>query len=546
MHPTFRRLSLVCALLAAAACTDTAEPDATAQRCDLALDSAVSAWEDVGFDGVVAVVGGERTCSAGYGAADHDNMTPNTSDTVFSIGSVTKSITAAAILDLIADGVVSADTRAGEVVAELAGPIADATIEQLLLHTSGLSGSLGRDEESLGREAAVDALALLDVNEPGVFAYSNAGYITLALIIDELTSGFRDHLVENVMLTAEGDPLGSFWYGEPAPRGPRAVGVLEDGSAGASGGGEGPHWSLDGAGGIAMTAPDLAEWARALFTGTIPGLDTALLEELRLEQDDGSVEIPGWVVLPETFGEPVYGSSGGGSSIGHEAVVAWLPERGQAIAVITNSADVSAENLLGELLPAWIAGDPLPRPASAGEAELAGFEGRWSVPELGEFSVVADSGNLTVTGAEPAVWPILFPLPDPAAAAKHQADVLDVLAGATSEGATERESLESELGAIESIEVVGTVWVDIEYRTFVELIGQDGTKTAAWVALEGNRSIAALELGTDGPRIRHAPDGEGRSAPVDPVGREAGLGLALTPQGLDIIHPNGPTPARPA
>ena len=68
---------------------------------------------------------------------------------MFAIGSVTKAFTAAAVLDLVAAGELALDDRAGDLVPGLRGPAADATVEQLLLHTSGLTGSHGEDHEPL-------------------------------------------------------------------------------------------------------------------------------------------------------------------------------------------------------------------------------------------------------------------------------------------------------------------------------------------------------------------------------------------------------------
>lgn len=178
------------AALVGAACSskDSGGDADSVSPCDPAMEDAFAAWGQAGFSGSIAISsGGEFGCLAAYGVADRAADTPNTVDTVFSIGSVTKAFTAAAVLDLIDQGKLSLDARAGDVVDGLGGPAADATVQQLLLHTSGLTGSHGQDYVPLVREAAVVAISGLDlVFEPGSdFLYSNSGYTLLALIVEE-------------------------------------------------------------------------------------------------------------------------------------------------------------------------------------------------------------------------------------------------------------------------------------------------------------------------------------------------------------------------
>src|SRR5690606_9337117 len=122
-----------------------------------------------------------------------------------------------------------------------------------------------------------------------------------------------------------GEAAGGFWDGEPAAPGPRAVGHLDDGSAGRRGDFAGPHWALSGNGDLAMSMPALAEWVRAHPPRKAGG------------------RVPGWAALDESaYGEPVLAAAGGGGDIGHEAVVAWLPRSGRVIAVATNTPAVTA------------------------------------------------------------------------------------------------------------------------------------------------------------------------------------------------------------
>ncbi len=539
--------ALSLALLLAACSTDVDGPGGEASVCDPATDAVFRAWERAGFDGSIAIIGPDLTCVGAYGVADPATGRANTPDTVFSIGSITKAVTAAAITDLVADGALTLETTAGEVLSGLDGPVADATIDQLLLHTSGIDGAIGRDDDTITAAEAIDRLGGLDrLTDAGTeFNYSNAGYVTLALVVDELTDGYRNHVVAEVLRSADDEPVGAFWYGDPAPEGPRAVGEQDDGEPGHAGGGSSDRWVLDGAGGVAMTPADLARWTRDLMTGALPDLDVdeARLAGLVFDRGDGTVEAPGWVFIPEAFGERLWGTSGGGGGVGHEMTVGWLPERRLAIAIASNSGDVRADTLLQAILPAIVADEPLPRPATSetapDRADIEALAGRWELDGLGGFEVVDDGDAVLVAAADPATFALLFPIPDPDEAADHEARTLEVVDGGTTEGAAERARLEADFGPIAGIEVLGTAWIDIEYRTYLSVAFEGGDEVPIWLALDETGSIAAAELGSTSPTLRHVAADDGGFAPLDPAAADAGLGLRLVEGGLEVAHPGG-------
>ena len=144
-----------------------------------------------------------------YGLAHRGFEIPNQVDTRFAIASGTKSLTALAVVCLIEDGLLGLSTAARSVLGEDLPLIDDAvTIEHLLSHRSGIGDYL--DEEvwldlseypipvSVHKLARTeDYLAVLEGHPtkfaPGErFAYSNGGYVVLALIA-ERASGVPFH-----------------------------------------------------------------------------------------------------------------------------------------------------------------------------------------------------------------------------------------------------------------------------------------------------------------------------------------------------------------
>ncbi|MEM7340286.1 MAG: serine hydrolase domain-containing protein [Actinomycetota bacterium] len=544
---SFRALGAVgvALLLVATACTadiDTAAPSDQG-ACDPSIAAALSGWEAIGFSGTVAFLGGDRECIGAYGSADPASAEPMTVGTTFSIGSVTKSVTAAAIGRLVANGELAYDDRAGDVVPGLGGPAGEATIEQLLLYTAGLTGSHGRDHDPLARNDAIAALSGLDIAHPAGedFLYSNAGYATLALVVDAVTGDYRRFVADEVL-----QGTGGFWAGEPAAPEPRAVGIDSAGDVGFDGDFDGPHWALDGAGGVAMTAPELAAWTQALFTTDLggPGGAEALMARA-YDQGDGTAEVPGWVRLDAAiFGEPLLGSTGGGSSVGHEVTVAWLPESERVFVIASNAPDVPAEQLLQALIGDLVAGraPSAPEVGGAVPADVAEqVAGAWHLADsdsdseseaVGLVEIVVGEDGLVVTAWDGRAIDAVLPIPDRAAARAHADLVLAVAGGSTEEGRRERELLEEAYGPIVAITETGTWFADIEYRTYLDVAFADGSNLAMWIALDDAGGVAAAEIQTPPPSIRYLLRDDGTFAPIDVASGAVDLHLRVDDTGL--------------
>jgi CubicO group peptidase (beta-lactamase class C family) len=535
--------------------------DEASPACDPGLDEAFRAWADAGFSGSIAISNGdEPECLAAYGQADEATGTRNTVDTVFSIGSVSKAFAAAAVLDLVDAGELSLSDRAGDVVDGLSGPAAGVTVEQLLLHTSGLTGSHGQDHEPLGHDEAVTAIGRLELAfDPGSdFLYSNAGYTLLALIV-EAASGqsYRDYLASEILPLPGGGRAGGFWDGEPAAPGPRAVGYLDDGPTDRPtdqmGDFEGPHWALAGNGDLAMTMAYLASWTRALFAGQVVGPRAVeLLGSLRFDQGDGTAEAPGWVALDaSTVGEPALAVAGGGGDIGHDVVVAWLPGSERTIAMASNTPDVTAEDLLQAVGPALAAGEALPTPdvlEDVDPAEAAAVAGTYRMETGGSFDVVAGDGRLAVSARGADAVAALFPLPadvPPADVAAHEHDVMALLAGETQAGREERAAVESDVGPIGAVELAGTVDEDGELRTYVTVRPADPGERPVllWYTLDDQGGVGAAEIRTRPPTLLlgRTPDGY---RPDDPTGTGPDVTVTFDRHHMTIAGPSGTTTAR--
>lgn len=128
------------------------------------------------------------------GLADRTSGVENTPQTLFSIASVGKMVTAEAIDGLVQRGMLSLGTPVSRILPELATGFPDGvTIDALLRHRSGLNVAYAPSDEAL--EALADSHDLyslyvelgLSSDGPAGFRYNNANFVLLGEIVARLT-----------------------------------------------------------------------------------------------------------------------------------------------------------------------------------------------------------------------------------------------------------------------------------------------------------------------------------------------------------------------
>jgi D-alanyl-D-alanine carboxypeptidase len=178
------------------------------------IDARVKQYADAGlFTGVVLVAKGDSIVyQKAFGLADRTFKVPNTTSTRFQIASVSKPITAAAILLMAERGKLSLDDPVSKWVPDF--PNGDRiTIEELITHYSGLADTTtdpdySSDWSRMPQTPAsmVARLAKKPLRaEPGKeYRYSNSNYHLLALIIEKVSGEpYGDFLAANIF-----QPLG--------------------------------------------------------------------------------------------------------------------------------------------------------------------------------------------------------------------------------------------------------------------------------------------------------------------------------------------------
>jgi CubicO group peptidase (beta-lactamase class C family) len=321
------------------------------------------------------VVDGDLAYAKGFGVADLGTRAPVDADTVFRIGSITKTFTSLAILRLRDAGKLSLDDPAARYLPELGAlryPTRDAppiTIRHLLTHTSGLP-RLGNfsyaqsDHDVTEREvlAGLDRVTLQ--TPPGTaFSYSNFGVGLLGPLVRRVTGmRYRDYVSTQILA-----PLGmrsTVWAEGDVPAGRLASGY----APGPGGLTKVAHWRLgdsEAAGGLYSSLRDMSRYAAFQLAAYPPRDDpeagplrrSSVREAhaaargigLQVQPHEPSAEHP-YLVAAKASGvglawhsyqdceiEEVVWHNGG--TEGYAAVIHLLPLRGVALIVLANSRD---------------------------------------------------------------------------------------------------------------------------------------------------------------------------------------------------------------
>ncbi len=186
--------------------------------------------------------GGETLFEHCAGLADRAAGVPVTPATRFALASFTKMFTAVAVVDLVSAGSLSFETPVVEVLPADRRPstlLPEVTVHHLLSHTSGIAdyceeeedspfyvedyGSLWVDRPCYSIERPADFLPLFGdlppYRPPGEqYQYSNAGYIVLGLVVEQVTGRpFTEVVQERVFDRAGMVGSGFFRFDEPVP-----------------------------------------------------------------------------------------------------------------------------------------------------------------------------------------------------------------------------------------------------------------------------------------------------------------------------------------
>lgn len=355
---------------------------------------------------------GSRRVMRAWGLAELEHRVPAKPDTIYEAGSIAKQFTAAAILLLADDGLLTLDDDVRRWLPELPDYGHTITIRHLLNHTSGLRDwgvmvaleGWPRGTRAMEQSQVLEVVARQGVLnfEPGSeWLYSNSGYTLAAIIVarasnQSLAEFTRDRLFVPLGMTRTGwrDDFSAVVPGR-APAYTVSGGIYRLAM---------PFENAHGNGGLLTTVGDLLIWNRALTSGHA-GLSQRLVEAGTAAGRSTHYGLG----LVRAVHEGQTEISHPGNTGGYRSWLARYPERGLSIALLCNAADASPETLGRQVASLFLPDQP-EQPSYVPTAPVP--EGLFVSTRTGEalgLQITPDGpalnpGNRLLAPVAPGIW----------------------------------------------------------------------------------------------------------------------------------------------
>ena len=305
------------------------------------------------------VLDGEPRWSEGFGMTDLENLSPATSSTLFRLGSISKPISATAVLQLWERGKLDLDAPVQKYCPEFPQKEWPITTRQLLGHLGGIrhyspDGKGDVPEDSARHFSSMKESLQLFANDPLVakpgtkFSYSTYGYTLIGCVFEGAASEkFKDYLRRNVFgpagmeQTRDDDyfaviPHRTRWYHKDKSGIVRNAGVLDS------------SYKIPG-GGIISSADDMAKFEAAVLTDKFIKRSTRDLMWTSLKTTDGKETGYGlgWGIV-DKLGLHIFAHTGGQQ--GTSTAFALVPSRNAGVVLLCNMDNVDVDKLLTQIL----------------------------------------------------------------------------------------------------------------------------------------------------------------------------------------------------
>ena len=356
----------------------------------------------------IAVARGKRTILLkGYGHSNLELETSTTPETLYHIDSITKNLTAAAVVQLAEQHKLNLDDPVEKYVPEIHAVAFAATVRSLMSHTSGIPDFTQLGSKSENIEAVDftqrDFLTMIHGEKPlfppaQLWRYDNSGFYLLGIIIEKVTGEtYADYMLSHIF-----KPLGmeSTRYCDARPIVKnRAAGYVR--SKGQLVNAAPMTWNTPfSAGGLCSTVSDLITWQVALNEGRIVSPAALTLMRTPTVLSDGiAVDYGLGTRRGDLQGHRIFGHTGSGG--GFNNVLEYYPDDDLTIVVLTNSeSSVTALGIAGRIARTVLSIKPAPvseRPLS--EADITRFSGTYDSAE-GTAVLFGDQGRIGVKFAE--------------------------------------------------------------------------------------------------------------------------------------------------
>ncbi|MGO4817087.1 serine hydrolase domain-containing protein [Flavobacterium sp. W22_SRS_FP1] len=297
-----------------------------------------------------------------FGYADRKGHKKNTEKSIFSIASLSKSLTAVGIMKLVEDGKLTLETPVSTYFPNFMPDYSkDITIQHLLNNSSGMEANIGRTDDNgnglMPEETAITFDEVLEKFkdsklkfEPGKgYDYNNFGYLLLANIIEKVSGqSYADFMEQAVFKPAgmKNTTIASFKSINQKAQRYLGLGMTEFIKFNSP---FHPSW-LMGAADMNSTTNDLFKFMQALDNGILlkPASVNKIYTATQAMGVNEMLSGLGWVIDHKGDEKWIYNN---GLLPGYASVMGSLPEKNSKIIILSNATSVNpvADEFQGEV-----------------------------------------------------------------------------------------------------------------------------------------------------------------------------------------------------
>jgi len=341
---------------------------------------------------------GETIFAESYGSADIERKVPATAETVYHFDSITKNITAAAVMSLSQEGKLRLDDKVGDYVAAFRS--SEVRVRELLNHSSGIKSytSIPEFEKEQGADLGPEAIIKLMQSAPPDFApgaswrYNNSGFYLLGLVIEKAsgmkydeylaTKFFRPLKMSAIVSSGVNPHVEKLAQGYKLKHGKPV-------------GGEAISWTPVFSGGaVCGTVGDLLTWETALESGRVVSMSSVgTMRKPTVLSDGTTIDYGFGTRLGTIEGRNCYGHTGSGG--GFSNVLLSLPDDHLTVVILKNTEVAMASTTIAARIVRAILGLPEPvlKDLALSNEELSHFAGTFDSDD-GTIEAVARGSQL--------------------------------------------------------------------------------------------------------------------------------------------------------
>jgi CubicO group peptidase (beta-lactamase class C family) len=353
--------------------------------------------------GIILLRNGQILYRGGVGLANLEHQIPIDADMPFRLASLTKPLTATAILLLEEQGQLKLTDPITRFLPDFPTGKTPITLEHLVTHTSGIQNYTQLPEWWAVHRQDLNPSELIDLfqSHPKVFppgthwTYSNSGYVLLGAIIEEISGqSYGEFIEQQIFAPLE---MQHSWYGGNVSQViPKLVSGYSKPAAEYVHAEYLSYTQAYAAGGLVSTVDDLAKWFSALCTGKLLSADIVkrAWEPYHLQDGEPVSYGYGWMLSAYNSHSMIEHN---GLLPGFSTYLIGLPEEAIFAAVLSNNDSQSTrpERLAFELVTLAL-GQPYKTPDSIElpQRQASQYTGQYQSPYGETLTVIQEEDDL--------------------------------------------------------------------------------------------------------------------------------------------------------